>query len=172
MRSLLFYYLFNPDRKPKKRFMVNVSIFFVFISFLYIVRYSVGIQADLIVSGTYSEEALRNGRIISAIKFFAIVLIYAFWQYNKWIKNGEINFLKKQRVLCDCGKQYNGGKAQCPKCETSNFLIVESLNGNTSPTAAPQKGPEKEKNRDKIDPNTASFKTNKLVRMEEYIRKI
>lgn len=172
MRSLLFYYLFNPDRKPKKRFVVNVSIFFVFITFLYIVRYSVGIQADLIVSGTYSEEALKNGRIISAIKFYAIVLIYAFWQYNKWIKNGEINFLKKQKVFCDCGKQYNGGRAQCPKCGTSNFLMEDSLYGNTSPTAVSQEETEKEKNRDKIDPNTASFKTNKMVRMEAYIRKI
>ncbi|MCK1999898.1 hypothetical protein MZM54_00690 [[Brevibacterium] frigoritolerans] len=115
---------------------------------------------------------MRNARIISAIKFYAIVLIFAFWQYNKWIKNGEINFLKKQKVLCDCGKQYSGSQAQCPKCGISNFLMEESLNGNASPMAPPQKGSEKEKTPDKIDPNSASFKTNKLARMEEYIRKI
>lgn len=74
---------------PKKKVLINCSVAFIILSFFYFVRWLSGIQIDLELEGTYTDELLFKGRIISAIKFYGVFLLFTYWQYRKWIKKGN-----------------------------------------------------------------------------------
>lgn len=162
--------LLGPVENPKSKFLFNVFWIFVIISFLYYIQYDSSIQINLELEGKYTQEALENERMSSAIKHYGAFLLFFIWQYRKWITHGRINSLRTQETTCECKSRYQASKYNCPQCETANPLMQEAMPTKVVPAkAAPVKEDPTKKKKDKIDPNSASFKHKKSF-LEDFIR--
>lgn len=162
----------GPVKNPKSKFLFNVFWVFVIISFLYFIQYDSSIQINLELEGKYTQEALQNERMSSAIKHYGVFLLFFIWQYRKWITHGRINSLRTQNTTCECKVTYQASKYNCPQCQTANPLMQEAIPSKISPAkAAPiNEKPKKKNDNDKIDPKTASFKNSAGFNIENYIR--
>lgn len=160
--------LFGPIDDPRGKFLFNVFWFFWIISFLYFMRYESGIEFDLESESKLTQESLENGRKLSAFKHYGVYLLFFIWQYRKWITHGRVNSLRTQETTCECKTVFQANKLNCPKCQIANPLMQETkpkkaVSANVDPVK------NEPKNKDKIDPNSASFKGKENL-LEDFIR--
>lgn len=71
---------------PRGRFIMNISLFFILISFAYFINALTRPAFD------------TTDKLISGVKHYGIYLLLVLWQYSKWIKKGRKVVAERSQV--------------------------------------------------------------------------